>query len=49
MLKAKTRNAEDLLRQLSELINELNEEIVSLTDENNEQRRKIKALECKKQ
>lgn len=44
LLTAKTRYADDLLRQLGELISELNEEIVGLTDENNAQRLKIKEL-----
>ena len=48
-LKAKTRNADDLLRQLAELIQELNGEIIVLTNENNEQRRKINELQSKRQ
>ena len=48
-LKAKTRNADDLLKQLADLIKELNEEIVALTDENNLQRQKINELQSKKQ
>lgn len=49
LLEAKTRNADDLLKQLADLVKELNEEIVKLTDENNGQRIKIKELESKKQ
>lgn len=49
LLTAKTRNADDLLRKLAELIKELNAEIVALTDENNEQRSKISELEKKTQ
>ena len=49
LIKAKTRNADDLLRQLAELIQELNGEIIVLTNENNEQRRKINELQSKRQ
>lgn len=45
LLTARCRNADDLLKQLAELIAEMNKEISDLTDENNTQRKRIKTLE----
>ena len=44
-LKAKPAMQDDLLKQLADLIKELNEEIVALTDENNLQDKRL--MSCK--
>ena len=44
-LTARNRNADDLLKRIAEIIKEMNDEIIALTDENNGYRHKIMSLE----
>lgn len=45
LLTTRCRNADDLLKQLAELISDMNEDISYLTNQNNAQRKRIRTLE----